>query len=166
MLVWAVVHTRAKEEHRAATHLRQQGFSVYFPRFKKVTRHARRVSEVLAPLFPRYLFIRLDIEIDSWHSIHHTRGVSSLVMYGEKPAIVEDSIIEALQSNESDKGAVSLSSLIAFDEKQTLKVIDGSFKGYSGNFEKMLDKDRVSLLLNLLGRTVKVALPSYAVSSI
>jgi transcriptional antiterminator RfaH len=165
MLKWCAVHTQPKNEAKALANLRQQGFNVYFPCFKKVITHARKTSQIVAPLFPRYLFVEIDMEKDSWYRINHSRGVSTIVMHGASPATVENKIIEQLKASENENGMVTLSSLILFEKNQTLKVIEGSFAGHTAYFDKMLDKDRICLLLNLLGRSIKVALPSYAVST-
>src|ERR1700692_1795436 len=66
---WFLVHTLPRGEHRARLHLEAQGFKVYFPEISKAVRHARQLRMVRAPLFPRYLFIILDLERDRWLSV-------------------------------------------------------------------------------------------------
>ena len=56
---WYVVHTQPQGESRAKANLERQGYEVYLPRCRKWRRHARRAEIVAAPLFPRYLFVRL-----------------------------------------------------------------------------------------------------------
>ena len=50
---WFVVYTQPLKETVAKQHLEEQGYDVYLPMFKKTRRHARRIDEVLQPLFPR-----------------------------------------------------------------------------------------------------------------
>ena len=45
------------------TTLKIRATSVFLPRFLKSRRHARKFETILAPLFPRYLFIVLDLTI-------------------------------------------------------------------------------------------------------
>ena len=66
------------------------GFETYLPRYEKRRRHARRVETVAAPLFPRYLFVAIDLASQRWRSIHSTIGVSRLVCNGEDPAVLAD----------------------------------------------------------------------------
>jgi transcriptional antiterminator RfaH len=79
---WYVVQTRPHAEVRAAQHLQRQGFATYLPRHLKRRRHARRTEIVAAPLFPRYLFVLVDMATQRWRSIHSTIGVSRLVCNG------------------------------------------------------------------------------------
>ena len=46
-------------------------------------RHARKILNVRAPLFPGYLFVSLDLTRDRWRSINSTYGVLGLIMGGE-----------------------------------------------------------------------------------
>ena len=63
---WFVVHTLPHRESGAKGHLENQGYRTFLPRRWKTRRHARKLETVLAPLFPRYLFIALDLNRDRW----------------------------------------------------------------------------------------------------
>lgn len=76
---WYVVYTRARGEAWAAGNLVRQDFEVYFPKIRQEVRHARRIRSVLAPLFPRYLLVRLDTENQRWRSVNGTFGVSHII---------------------------------------------------------------------------------------
>ncbi len=73
-----VVQTQPHCENKAMIHLARQGFGAYLPRYLKRRRHARRIEIVPAPLFPRYLFVEIDIGAQRWRSIYSTVGVSVL----------------------------------------------------------------------------------------
>lgn len=165
MKQWFVVHTQPLKETVAQQHLAEQGFEAYLPQYKKTRRHARKVDEVLAPLFPRYLFIGIDLEVDQWRSVLGTRGVSYLLMTDSQPAVVPSRIIEALKNQETNEGLVPLNSMALFTKGDKIRVLEGAFKEYVAVFEKMDDKQRVQLLLNCLGREVNISLPSYAVEA-
>ncbi len=163
-LTWSVVYTQALKEGVAAQNLKDQGFEVYLPRFKKLRRHARKVDEVLAPLFPRYVFIGMDREIAQWRSIKGTRGVSHLLMTDDRhPAVVPSLIIESLKAQEVSAGVVPVETLIVFQKGEKLRILEGAFKDHVATFEGLDDKARVELLLTFLGRETKIALPHYGV---
>ncbi|MBL8676854.1 MAG: transcriptional activator RfaH, partial [Alphaproteobacteria bacterium] len=107
MKSWFVAHTHPMKEQIAEKHLREQGFDVYLPRFKKMRRHARKVEEVLIPLFPRYLFVAMEMEAIHWRCINSTRGVSYLLQNGGLPAEVPKQIVETLKEKETVDGLVS-----------------------------------------------------------
>src|SRR4029078_520769 len=78
---WYVVHTQAQRELYASKQLVNQGFRVFVPRYWKNRRHARKGEAVLAALFPRYIFVRLDRTKDRWRSINGTFGVDRLLTH-------------------------------------------------------------------------------------
>ena len=51
MITWYAVYTRPHGEMAALENLLRQGYSVYLPRYRTRTCHARRVQTVLRPLF-------------------------------------------------------------------------------------------------------------------
>src|ERR1700741_4962506 len=105
---WYVVHTHPHDESRADTHLRRQGFRTYLPRYLRRRRHARKTEAVARPLFPRYLFVALDLSRDRWRAIHSTLGVVHLVVIGDAPVPVPDSVINEIRSRECSNGLVAL----------------------------------------------------------
>lgn len=156
--LWYAVHTQVSAEAKAAWHLANQGYEVYLPRYRKERRHARRVEQVTAPLFPRYLFVRLDLEVEQWRSINGTVGVCYLLTNGERPLAVGEDVITAVQAREDDDGLVRLAST-AFTKDQLVRVADGPLADVEGLFQEMSDGQRATLLLTLLGRSVRVTVP-------
>ncbi len=153
---WFVVHTQPRAESRAIFHLQRQGYRVFCPRYAKTARHARKAKIVHAPLFPNYLFLRLDIARDQWHSVNGTRGVVRLIMQGETPQPVPHGIIEALQARMRANGAIKWDP--TFKIGQSVRIADGPFANFMGTLEHLDAEGRVRVLLDLLGRAVPVAL--------
>ncbi len=162
---WFVVYTLPAKEIVARQHLKEQGYEVYLPMFKKTRRHARRVDEVLQPLFPRYLFVGLDVKIDSWRAVNGTRGVAYLLLNDGHPLGIPTSIIEGLQAEEDEQGLVPITCVETFVKGEKLRIVDGTFKDQIAVFEAMDDKKRVQLLLSFLGRDTKISIPAYAVEA-
>jgi transcriptional antiterminator RfaH len=166
MISWCVAYTQPMKELIARQHLLDQGYQVYMPRFKKICRHARKVEEKLAPLFPRYIFVGMNLESAKWRSINGTRGVSHLLMNNNlNPAKVPTYVIEALRTQEIGDGVVTLTALSTFTKGESVRIMDGVFKDQVATFESMDDKSRVHLLLTFMGREMKMSLPKYAVEA-
>ena len=155
---WYVAHTHIHAESKAAFHLRRQGFAIYLPRYLKKRRHARRVDTVAAPLFPRYVFVSVDMATQRWHSIRSTIGIGKLVTDGDVPALVPPAIIEALKRREDTSGFVKLENRPRFLRGEKIRVRDGALANTLGLFENLTGEDRVTILLDLLGRKVRVVL--------
>ncbi len=153
---WYVVQSQPNAEQKAIMHLDRQGFRTYLPRYLKRRRHARRVETVAAPLFPRYLFVAIDINAERWRSIYSTIGVSRFVCNGDCPAAVPNEVVTALKSREDASGFVRLNNRLSFRSGDKIRVLDGVFADSLGLFDGMKDCDRVAVLLDLLGRKVRV----------
>ena len=155
---WYVAQTHVHAESKATLHLGRQGFEVYLPRYLKQRRHARRVDTVAAPLFPRYLFVSVDMATQRWHSIRSTIGITRLVTNGDVPAVVPQAIIEGLKRREDTNGLVQLECRPRFAPGDKIRVLNGAFCDALGLFEGIRDQERVAILLDLLGRKVRVVL--------
>jgi transcriptional antiterminator RfaH len=154
---WYVVQTHPHAEAKAVAHLHRQGFETYLPLILKRRRHARRVETVAVPLFPRYLFVIVDIATQRWRAIQSTVGVARLVCNGEQPTALCEQVIDELKSREDDRGFVHLEPA-RFAVGDKVRVLDGVFSRCHGLFEGMSDRERVTILLDLLGRKVRVVL--------
>jgi len=164
MKSWFAVHTLPRCEEMARSNLDAQKFETFLPRCHKTRRHARKVDVVLSPLFPRYLFVALDLAADQWLSIGSTRGVAYIVRQAGCPIAVPSGIIQELRSRADKTGVVPLSSLELFKKGDRLEILEGAFLGHTGLYEKMTEDERVQILLTLLGRPVKLSMPIHAVS--
>lgn len=160
---WFVVHTRVHAEKQAAAHLRNQGFAVYLPCYRKRRSHARRIEIVHAPVFPRYVFIQMDGHAAPWRAIRSTMGVVDVICQGNRPAPVPRGIVEAIQAREED-GVVLLPAPDRFAPGDILCISAGAFAGHTGLFECAGDAERVVVLLELLGRAVRVSVPALDVA--
>jgi transcriptional antiterminator RfaH len=153
---WYAVYTHAKGEAKAAFHLGRQGFEVYLPRYLKMRRHARRVDSTLFPLFPRYLFVGMDVEKIGWQPIQSTVGVSHLICFGGVPMPVPVEILNALRASEDESGLIDLRGNRIFKRGDKVEILDGAFSELTGLIEGLDDQGRVTLLLDLMGRQTKV----------
>lgn len=160
---WYVAYTQPSAECRAAGHLKRQGFDAYLPMCRQIRRHARREETVLRPLFARYIFVALNIEVDRWRSVNGTIGVSNIICRGDRPAALPDGVVDELRAGALDGGAVPLSQMVLFDPGEKLYVLDGAFKGQTGTYQNMTSAERVILLFDLISSPVRVAVPIHAV---
>ena len=162
---WYVAHTQPHAEAKAVAHLNRQGFEIYYPRYLKRRRHARKIETVAAPLFPRYLFVAVDLEAQRWRSIYSTVGVTRLVCNGDDPAAVPEAVVAALKSREDAHGFIKIESRPAFRPGEQVRVLGGAFSSCLGLFEGMAERERIAILLDLLGRKVRIVLDADLVAA-
>jgi transcriptional antiterminator RfaH len=162
---WYVVQTQVNAEAKAAQNLLRQGFEIYLPRYLKRRSHARKIDKVAAPLFPRYLFVRVNTATQRWRSIQSTFGVSHLVLNGSDPARVAQQVLGSLKSREDESGFVKLDRRPQFSLGEKVRVLAGAFADNLGLFDGLDDRDRIAILLDLLGRKVRVSIDADMVSA-
>jgi transcriptional antiterminator RfaH len=162
---WYVVHTQPNAELRADEHLRRQGYVTFLPKLLKRRRHARKTELVGRPLFPRYMFVQLDTASQGWHAVRSTYGVSNLVSGENGPLAVHEGIVESLLDHRGEDGYFRPSSACKFIPGAAVRVVEGIFASACGFFEGMSDNERVLVLLEMLGRRVRVTLDAESVAA-
>jgi len=138
----------------AATHLRNQGFRVFLPLAQGTRRHARKTETVLAPFFPSYLFVQIDLSKDRWRSVNGTCGVSRLARQGELPVPVPAGIVERLQ-----ECCDVLTRLEGLKPGQPVRIVVGALVDFIGELERQDAADRVRVLLEFMGGGFQLPFP-------
>lgn len=161
---WFVVRTHPKGEFKALGHILRQGFDAYLPRYLKRRRHARRSDTVQTPLFPGYLFVEMDPDQARWRALNSTVGVSELICANGRPAPLPEEIIADIRQREDEEGYVVLGRQTSLRPGDRVRISDGAMADRTGIFECITDRDRVFLLLDLLGRQVRVKVPLAALA--
>lgn len=161
---WAAINTHPHREHVAVENLVRQNFQAYFPRELKRVRHARRVQDVMRPLFPGYVFAQVSSELTMWRPILSTYGVRGLVRFGDRPAYVDGGFIEGLRAREVD--GVIAKPAMPYRLGQEVRLNGGPFDGLIGRIIEMNDKDRLVLLTNLLQQDVRLKVTSDSVRAL
>ncbi len=157
---WYVVHTKSGGENLAVVNLGRQGFTTYCPLIRSIPPKLKRV-----PLFPRYLFVELDIDAAPWRCVNGTIGVTGLVQFGPRPSAVPDGVVEELMKRENDEGLVVLPNPVPrFRAGDRVVVSHGPFVEQLGVVNRMTGAQRAELLLQFMGRQVKVTAPLNQVS--
>ena len=166
MKQWYAVYTQPRNEERAKEHLERQGFDVFLPRYLKRRSHARRVTVVPTPLFPRYLFATFDADRQRWRAIRSTRGVIGLVSNGDTPVPVPETIVNEIERRRDADGYVVLARHLELKRGMRIRIDTGAFAATEAIFEAKRDDERVIALLNLMGREVVVQVPIRAVAPV
>jgi len=147
-VTWWVVQTESQREHTVRVLLERTNHECYFPRIKH---HSR-----IAPFFPSYLFVRA---VEQFYPVRWTEHVVRVLMSGEKPAVLAENIVANIRKREVG-GFVKLPTPPRLRKGQPVRVIRGSFEGLLAIHQGMGSRERVWVLLNLMGQQVPVELPS------
>jgi transcription antitermination factor NusG len=157
---WFAARTLPHRENSAQFNLSCLGFRSFAPRFRRTVRHARQMRNVLAPLFPGYIFVVLDLSRDRWRSVNNTTGVASLIMGVEQPQPVPRGVVEALIARRDSSGTVRLDRDLEVGERA--RIVSGPFAETLCRIEHLDDRGRVRVLLEIMGGQVLAQLPRSA----
>lgn len=162
MRQWYVVHSKPRKEAFAEFILRQKGIEVFFPRLRLPGSPRRRRQTV--PLFPNYLFVKIQVFSEEYHYVTWSPGVNRLVSFNSFPIPLNTDVVAFLMDQSTDEGTITARSNLM--SGQEVQINGGPFDGLIGIIQNPPDaKGRVKLLLNLLSREVKVAVPLQFINS-
>ncbi|MEW5893870.1 MAG: transcription/translation regulatory transformer protein RfaH [Pseudomonadota bacterium] len=152
---WYLVHTKPRQERCALQNLAQQGYECYLPFITVEKLRQGALAVVEEPLFPRYLFIRLDDGLSGkgWGPIRSTRGVSRLVTFGTEPARLDARLVEQIRAREGSNKPQPL-----FVPGERVQVIQGPFAGLEAIYQMTEGENRVMVLIELLSKPVRLGL--------
>jgi len=151
---WYLVMTKLHKDAYAEEQLKNQGYSVYRPLIKKKA----KTKIVKKSLFPRYIFIQLDKNIDNWAAVSSTRGVLNIVRFGNNFAEISDEAISILKENEVLHMESSLD-IKCLKAGEKVIINHGPFSGFEGLFERYKKGcDRVIILFNMLNKMASLTL--------
>jgi transcriptional antiterminator RfaH len=161
---WVVVNTHPHKELYAVENLELQDFKVYCPMIQQRVKHARCTKEVLRPLFPGYLFVRIRSDWQQWRPILSTFGVRTLVCCGERPSLLDDGFVSTLKARE--EGGIIVQASAKYSVGQQVRFEEGAFDGVVATIIELDEKDRLIVLVNLLQRQVRMKVKAEAVTAV
>ena len=182
---WYVVHCVGARDEQAANVCYRVGWEFYQPKCKELRAvPLRRLSPIQrksalpvrrpvdVPLFPRYPFIRFDLNDPKRHEIFDILGIQGLICSDgttkPQPHIIKQSLIDAFKGNEIE-GSIPYGitmEQIRYKVGEVVRINAGPFATFNGIVEKLADKpigsldadDRIKLLVDLFGGKTSVEL--------
>ncbi|MBN9074945.1 MAG: transcriptional activator RfaH [Rhizobiales bacterium] len=151
--MWYVAATKAREEERALRNLTQQGFCAFLPMMERTVRHARRTALRTIPLFPGYVFID-GTRAARWRSVNGTKGITRLIVFSDRPAIVEPGFVEELIKLSRADGVIDLKPRLSIGAR--VEFAAGPMAQRIGHLLSLDDRGRATVLLRFLLSEVRV----------
>ncbi len=161
MVEWYVVETQRHRETVARAVLGERGVTSYLPCIAQWPRPA--VGAAIGPLFPGYLFVRLDLA-EQAHRILRTNGVKSFVAFGGAPVALGDDVVDFLREREGPDGLVQIGAAQIEGVNDiggaAVRIVDGPFRGLTAVVTaRLAARARVQVLMEILQRQTSVELP-------
>jgi len=149
---WFLVYTKQREELRANQQLHNQGFITFLPIICK-SKDYENLDSNSEIMFPRYIFVKLNTKIDTWHKINSTRGVSHIVMFGNSMAKIDTKIIHYMISKCDDQGIFYQRHIsLEYEKGDEIIIEKGLLKNNKAIFLSKNSNERVKILLTLANK--------------
>lgn len=149
-LLWYCLKTQPRQERVTSEMLRREaGLEVFSPRIRFKRARAKGAVWCNEAMFPGYIFARF-VYFLQHRQVRATSGVSTVVSFGGKPAVVADEIITELREHVADEETVEIDQQIK--EGSDVRVIQGPYVGVRTLVTRILPgRQRVAILLEILG---------------
>ncbi len=160
---WYLVRTKPGKEKWVRDQLALALPEVFLPLLKAKMPRWGRLAVSIAPLFPCYLFAKLDLSAH-YFEVKYLPGVRGLVSAGNDPVAVPEEIISEIRRRGVDD-IVEIADK-AFDNGERVRVVLGPFRGFEAIFERYLSgAERVAILLSAVqAGGLRVVLPASALA--
>ncbi len=152
---WFALRVRSNFEKTVASELRERGYQELLPLYRARRRWSDRMKEIELPLFPGYVFTRLDDPARLW-PVLSVRGVVHLVCAGRTPVPVDEAEIEAVSA--IVRSGVPAGPWPYLRSGDVVTITDGALAGLTGILVQIKNQYRLVVSVSMLMRSVAVEL--------
>jgi len=149
---WFAILARTGREKNATVLLENAGYECYLPVIKFTRHWSDRLKEIEMPLFPGYLFCRMNPH--NRLPVLMTPGVIQIVGVGKTPIPVEEQEIDAIQR--VGKSGNSLMPWPYLQVGHVARIENGPLRGMTGIVIRIKSGLKLVLSVNLLQRSIAV----------
>src|SRR5437879_3781172 len=125
---WYTAYTRSNHEKRIAEYFAERLIEHFLPVYQTARRWKDRTKLIQAPLFPSYIFVRIDMR--ERFPVLNAPGVVRLVGFGGLPAALPDEQINVLRKGLLQNSNVQPPPYLT--EGRKVRVKSGVFEGLEG----------------------------------
>ena len=156
-LKWIAVRSKPRSEKIVSIELSKKNIESFLPVVKKRQQWSDRKKWVEFPLFPSYLFAKIELK-DSIY-ILNTHGVSTIVKFGDRVITIDDKVVNSIKL--ALKGEYDLHPMKYFTIGDRVSVIDGPMKGAIGIVDnKYKNENRLVIKIEALQQAITVHINS------
>ena len=162
--LWYVIHTKPGDEDRVRINLHNQEIETFSPFLETYQYCNGKMIPKIKPLFPNYLFARLNLELH-YYKVKWTRGVNRILGSGKEPVPISSKVIQTIKERSGKGNLVKLEDELKDGDR--VQINSGPFKSLRGVFQKMMSsKGRVRILLSLIGVDVPVQISRWQIKKV
>lgn len=161
---WCVIWTEPRAEKKVAERIAAMGLPSWLPTVTERRRWSDRWKDVILPLFPGYLFARVNAE---WYRLLQTPGVLTVIKEGGRPALLTDDFVDRLRDALARDGATP-EALESHEYVPGAEVIvqEGALKGVRGVVRERRSGRQLVIWVAEVGRGVAFTIGSALVKGV
>ena len=154
---WYAIYTMPRAEKKVYDRLVEFGTTCYLPLITTIRIWSDRKKKVTSPLISSFVFVKL--EESKLNSLYQIQGITGVLKYLKKPAIIKESEIENLKILLSDSDNFSVLDNPIFEKGETVRVNKGPFQGLIAQFYENKGKHRVIVTIDSITKGFEVNVP-------
>jgi transcription antitermination factor NusG len=159
---WFALRVKSRHEKPVALAMRQKGFEEFLPLYRWRQTWSDRFKWVEMPLFPGYVFCRLDPA--NRLPLLTIPGVLDFVTFGKIPVPIEETEIASVQAAIRSKLVAEPCSFL--DDGERVRLKQGPLAGVEGFLVEVAAHRRVVVSLTILRRSMAVDIDGQSVESL
>ncbi len=160
--LWLVAYTRARHECAVARQLQSKEVAFLLPKFARTSRWSDRTKQVMAPLFPGYIFV--NVSDGERVRVLQTAGVVNILSMGDKPAPLSREEVAMLREFAARPHAVEPHEFLRVGQR--VRVKHGPFAGWEGILARKKNSARLVVGLEQIMQSVSVDLDGADIEAI
>jgi transcription antitermination factor NusG len=161
---WFAIQTRARSEKKVTGQLETKGVEAFLPVISQVHRWSDRRQLVHLPLFPGYVFVRINPKSNLRMSVLTTMGVYGFVGAGGAGLPIPDKQIDDVRTVVTNPVSFSLYPYLRVGQR--VRVKGGCLNGIEGTLISRDSEQRLVVSVELVRRSVAVRIDGYEVEAV
>jgi len=162
---WYAIHTRSRFEQKVYDGFCGKSVEAFLPKMQVMSRRKDRRKKILIPLLPGYVFVRFDMNPETYWDIIKTIGVVRMVGFEGKPVPANEEEVNSLMVlNGTDRTVQNRKYMKRGDR---VMIMEGPLKGLVGFYLRHKGQtDKVVVSVELLHRSLAVEVGDWALEKV
>jgi len=158
-LQWFALRTRSRHEKKVATEIAAKGIFAFLPIITRKHKWSDRYKMVELPLFPCYLFVRMDSSAETRVTVLRTSGAVGFIGNGGRGTPIPDAQIDSVRSILEQGVEFSLHPYLAINQR--VRIRGGSLDGVEGVLLAKNTDQSLVVSIDLIQRSVAIRVSGY-----
>jgi transcription termination/antitermination protein NusG len=118
-------------------------------------------------IYPGYIVVHMELNDDTWFLVRETPGIGDFTGSGGKPTPMSPSDVNKIVSKQEDKAEEQITVDVRYKSGDRVRINEGTFENFEGDVDSIdAVNGRVTVMINIFGRSTPVELETWQVESL